>query len=75
MKRRMVSDGCELMTDSCAAERLTEDVHSRETGDALQALWAEVVAGHETGDGVDYDACLHALGGDADDEWGCDDNE
>ena len=77
MKRRMVSEGCELMTDSCAAERLTEDVHSRETADALQALWAEVVAGHETGDGVDYDACLAALrgsgrsggdGGDAEEE-------
>ena len=63
MKRRMVTDGCELMTDSCAAERLTEDVHSRETADALQALWAEVVVCHEAGDDVDYDACLAALRG------------
>ena len=49
--------------DSCAAERLTEIVHVEETAEALQLVWAEVVAGHEPGACIDYDACLAVLGG------------
>lgn len=51
------------LMDSCAAERLTEIVHVEETAEALQLVWAEVVAGHEPGACIDYDACLAALGG------------
>lgn len=64
MKRRMLTDGCTISTllESCAADRLTEDVHAAETVEALQAVWAEVVAGHDTSSGsVDYDACDAAL--------------
>ena len=115
MKRRMITDGCEVMTDSCAADALTEDVQASAAVDALQvyqeqavdgheltltltltfiphsslltphtspfispspspspftltltltqALWAEVIAYHETGEEVDYEACLAALDG------------
>ena len=63
LKRRMLTDGCSTLTDSCTAERLTEDVHAAETVEALQALWTEVVAGHENGGQVDYAACEAALSG------------
>ena len=61
MKRRMLTDGCSTLLDSCAAERLTENVHAAATVEALQAVWAEVQAAHEDGGSVDYDACLEAL--------------
>eukprot|EP00966_Prymnesium_polylepis_P293462 6777960-Prymnesium_polylepis.1 len=63
MKRRMLTDGCELLTDSCAADIFFDDVQSLETADALQALWAEVVACHVAELNVNYDACVAALGG------------
>jgi len=63
-KRKMVTDGCEVLTDSCAAERLTEEIHSTEAAMALQALWAQVVECHSTAAAVDYEACLAALGDD-----------
>ena len=65
IKRRMLTDGCEVMTDSCAAHDLTEEVQSDETAGALQALWAIVVEAHETGEELDYGACRQALGGPA----------
>ena len=61
LKRKMLTDGCSTLVDSCAADRLTEDVHAAATVDALQGVWLEVVASHETGGDVDYEACLEAL--------------
>ncbi|KAL1507761.1 hypothetical protein AB1Y20_007371 [Prymnesium parvum] len=63
MKQRMMTDGCEVLTDSCAAHGLTEEIHSSSVAEAIQALWAEVVACQETRAGVDYEKCIAALGG------------
>ena len=65
IKRKMLSDGCSTLLDSCASERLTEDVHARETADALQFLWQEVVAAQEPGTELDYEACLAHLSGES----------
>lgn len=63
MKRRMLTDGCSTLMDSCEVDRLTEDVHAAETAEALQLVWSEVVAAHEAqAAAVDYDACLRAFG-------------
>ena len=64
MKRRLHSDGCEVLGEWCATHMLTEEVQSTAVANALQALWAEVTAcraGGETGS-VDYGACAVALG-------------
>lgn len=64
LKRKMLTDGCSTLVDSCASERLTEDVHAAETVEALQLVWQEVVAAQpENGAPLDYEACLRALGG------------
>uniref|UniRef100_A0A7S3X5W3 Protein kinase domain-containing protein n=1 Tax=Emiliania huxleyi TaxID=2903 RepID=A0A7S3X5W3_EMIHU len=61
MKGRMLTDeGCELLTDSCAASGLTDDIPSPQLVEALQAVWAEVVACQE-GQRINYEACLAAL--------------
>lgn len=69
LKRRMLTDGCSTLVDSCAAESLTDDVHAAETADALQALWQQVVAAYdEPPSALDYDACLACLGATAGEE-------
>ena len=65
LKRKMLEDGCDTLMDSCASERLTEDVHAQETVDALQLVWLEVIAAHDGGQELDYDACERALKGGA----------
>ena len=58
-----------MLTDSCAAERLTEEVHSSEVAEALQSLWEHVVECHnDPAAAVDYEACIASLGGGGDDE-------
>ena len=64
----MLVDGCEVLTDGCSSARLTQGITSVRLADSLQALWAEVVACHEEWRHPDYDTCLAALGGDADEE-------
>ena len=68
MKQRMLVDGCEVLTDGCSSARLTQGITSVRLADSLQALWAEVVACHEEWRHPDYDTCLAALGGDAEEE-------
>jgi len=64
MKRAMLVEGCEMLTDTCAA---TGDVHAFTLVNALHALWAEVMRCRgEAPDesrvaNINYDACLAAL--------------
>ena len=60
MKRRMVRDGCRdlLFAGTCCAEGAA----SSNVATALEAVWAQVVECHQTGNEVDYDACLALLG-------------
>ena len=58
--QRAADEGCELLTDSCAASGLTDDIPSPQLVEALQAVWAEVVACQE-GERINYEACLAAL--------------
>jgi serine/threonine protein kinase len=75
MKRRMLRDGCGVLTDArYAASDLGADPTPFQAIEALEALWAQVVrsngeSGVEArGPNVDYDACLAALGGGAEEE-------
>ena len=67
MKRTMVSErSIEALFEGAAAESPSEG--REDVASSLQAVWALVVACHETGAAVDYDACLNALGGGAEED-------
>lgn len=67
MKHQMLTDGCELLTDTCPIAEIVGDGHCPDVGHALEGLWAEVTRCQGRGHGhgrhalVDYDACLAAL--------------
>ena len=63
-KRKLMTDGwAALAASGGAAEQLTmESAHPSDAAAALHALWAEVIACHQSGSALDYDACLVALG-------------
>lgn len=81
IKREVMFDGCDGLSESCLIEceldergceasQLIEAVDAPAVADALRALWSHVVACQQPGEDIDYDACLDACGGGADEVEG-----